>query len=176
MIYVDPTGLFQSEANEGDVGQYAGEGINSADPGGESGKNKADTANNDKMTSVEDPTDETEKEKDQKKREECNECITLDPRVIDFEKIKEPQPQLKNNREDPAIKCGQWTPVGPKVPLGFLGRGPDSTPWAGQQLDCITPMGEKIGETFDAGPNTIGGIVSSKANKTCCCRGGKSDW
>ena len=35
VIYVDPTGLFQSEANEGDVGQYAGEGGDYAGSGGD---------------------------------------------------------------------------------------------------------------------------------------------
>jgi len=35
MIYVDPTGLFQSEANEGDVSQYSGEGDDYAGSGGD---------------------------------------------------------------------------------------------------------------------------------------------
>jgi len=35
MIYVDPTGLFQSEATEGDVGQYAGEREDYAGSGGD---------------------------------------------------------------------------------------------------------------------------------------------
>jgi len=77
MIYVDPTGLFQSEANEGEVGQYAGEGNNSADSEGNSGKNDEDAAKSEKKTSLEDMRDETEGKKNSKK---AKLTIHADPR------------------------------------------------------------------------------------------------